>query len=654
MSIPVDIMAFDTETGLIMPGVITPPLVCVTWARRCIDAPEQMESGILDAVEGPVMIEQHLRSGGHVVGHNIAFDLAVLVEERAGLWPVVREAYEQGRVHDTMIREELIDCAQGTYRRAEVEDEDTGELVWKTVGYSLADCALRRLGLRMGGKTRAEQDLEDPWRLRYIELMGVPLEQWPEAATEYAVRDAEITLGLFWGQQDQWPEMPTEADQTRAAWALHAMSARGVCIDPEQLNAWAAMLRDKVREARALLAPTGIFRSDGSKNLNTLRALVRAAYEARGDSPPLTPKGDEVSTSYSTLVGAGSPELDAMAHLGALEKLLTAFVPALAKGLAAPLQARYTPIVATNRTSCSGPNLQQMPKVAGARECVVPRRGHWLASVDYSALELRTLAQACLDLLGESALAALFQADPNADPHILTAATIMGIDPVEAMAMKKAKDPAIKLGRQKAKAANFGYPGGLGARKFVAYAKASYDLVITEEEARSMRTAWMTTWPEVPRMQAWVSARLDPMTSEGTFALTRPTEEEGGSFVRGRSGYTNSCNFLFQGLAALGAKRALWRAVVDGPAHGCFPVVFVHDEIIAEVPDNPAGATHAAEWLAETMCAAMSTVCPDVPITAEPALMRRWLKAAEPVRDPATGLLVPWEPEPATTPASSP
>ncbi len=109
-------------------------------------------------------------------------------------------------------------------------------------------------------------------------------------------------------------------------------------------------------------------------------------------------------------------------------------------------------------------------------------------------------------------------------------------------------------------------------------------------------------------------------------------------------GFCDGANTLFQGLAADGAKNALFRV-----AHECYvdqgtalfgtrPVVFVHDEIIAEVPADI--AHEASERLAVVMCQAMAEYVPDVPITAKPALMERWLKAAEPVY--ANGRLVPW------------
>jgi hypothetical protein len=117
-------------------------------------------------------------------------------------------------------------------------------------------------------------------------------------------------------------------------------------------------------------------------------------------------------------------------------------------------------------------------------------------------------------------------------------------------------------------------------------------------------------------------------------------------FVRGDVGYTDGCNHLFQHLAAQGAKRALYRAAKEAYAEpdsaffGSRPVVFVHDEIIAEVPEGRAAA--ASSRLAQIMCEEMALLIPDVKITASPTLMRYWTKDAVETYD-TDGTLVPWE-----------
>jgi DNA polymerase-1 len=71
-------------------------------------------------------------------------------------------------------------------------------------------------------------------------------------------------------------------------------------------------------------------------------------------------------------------------------------------------------------------------------------------------------------------------------------------------------------------------------------------------------------------------------------------------------------------------------------------VAFLHDEFILEVPDD-VDLAHAANLrLMKHMVEGMKVYVPDVPIKAEPSLMRRWFKEAEPVFD-EKGRLRVWE-----------
>ena len=81
--------------------------------------------------------------------------------------------------------------------------------------------------------------------------------------------------------------------------------------------------------------------------------------------------------------------------------------------------------------------------------------------------------------------------------------------------------------------------------------------------------------------------------------------------------------------------------IKSSPLYGCRPVMFVHDEIIAEMPE--AQAPYAVEEMSRIIVETYQRYTPDVRITAEGHLMRQWNKSAEPVRNPKTNLLVPWE-----------
>ena len=79
-----------------------------------------------------------------------------------------------------------------------------------------------------------------------------------------------------------------------------------------------------------------------------------------------------------------------------------------------------------------------------------------------------------------------------------TAALIKGMS-VEAFKALEETDPsAFKADRQRAKAINFGVPGGLGAASLMAFAANTWGVVLTPEQATSLREALITkVYPEL-------------------------------------------------------------------------------------------------------------------------------------------------------------
>ncbi len=129
-----------------------------------------------------------------------------------------------------------------------------------------------------------------------------------------------------------------------------------------------------------------------------------------------------------------------------------------------------------------------------------------------------------------------------------------------------------------------------------------------------------------PRLQRAVRSFCD---RAGIFTMT--------GRLRAATGYCQRHNTIFQGLAADGAKLALWKLWRAGVR----VVNFVHDEVIAEVPED-ADLRTEAEKIRTLMVAGMKQVVPGLPVRVEYAAMRRWTKKAKPRFD-AAGRLVPWD-----------
>jgi DNA polymerase-1 len=255
-------------------------------------------------------------------------------------------------------------------------------------------------------------------------------------------------------------------------------------------------------------------------------------------------------------------------------------------------------------------------------------------------LEIYTLAQTCLWELGYSAFAEALRA--GQDVHMVVAAQILG-RPLEWCVANK-KDPEVKNARNAGKAVNFGRPGGLSAKTMRSYAVKSYGVSKTVEEWQSIIDIWNATWSEMPAYFALVN-RSESYPKSGLYNV----RYSGVPGYRALATYCSACNSKYQRLGAKVAKRALWYVFLacytrgaegSGALFGCRPNLFVHDQIMVEVPEGRSYA--AAEAVGALMNRAGRELLPDVPVPTEPILCRRWSKNAEAVRD-ENGRLVPWE-----------
>lgn len=594
-------IAIDTETWLIRPGCLAPPIVCLT----AYDGAESIILGPGDAIEDYVF--DLLGDDDLIVGHNLAYDLAVLVAAFPGLSASIWAAMAAGRFRDTMIRAQLIAIALDRY---EFDPITKGR-----PGWSLAALASRFLGV--------ELLKEDTWRLRYSDLADLSVLDWPPAAREYALKDAEIAYRLFRVFDTDYGEPADEVLQVRAAWALHLMSCWGMTTDAGAVE---VLRRETVQTARVLedqLQGTGFLRTarkpNGrcSRNLGAIRAHVAAVWL---DDPPKTPTG-QIRTDRDTLRLCDDPGLRGLAQYGEIEKAL-GFIT----GLQPLVQPRFTVLVRSGRTSSSRPNIQQVPRKGGVRECFVPRPGWRYVSADYSSVELCALSEVCHELFGYSEMGKAIAL--GQDLHVKTGAMILDMryDDAAALYAKRNGSPRLPIdiqavvdARQLAKAVNFGFPGGLSAETFVAYARSSWGVEIKEEEARDLKTQWLLLYPEIRAFFEYV----------GSQGPNHTVKQLRSGRLRGGLSFCNGCNTWFQGLAADMAKAALWEVsracyAPAGPLSGCRPVAFIHDEILMEAPAEQANAAAAA--LVEVMETAGKRWIKTVPITVEATVMERWSK----------------------------
>jgi hypothetical protein len=525
----------------------------------------------------------------------------------------------------------------------------------------------------------------------------------------------------------------SEAIQAKGAIALAAISRSGMFLDVELRDQVQERLRrrldDQVAELEKMPGSEGLFQRDRdgrvkmtergqvpSKRQATLRRLLTAAAEeiAADDGKPVAiPRTESGQVSTSTTewekLAVRHPFVRAWIELEQTAKTLQFFNP-----LSGPvIHPRYTTMVRTGRTSCSNPNIQNLPRKGGLREAFRPSPGHLFLTVDYGFIELRTLAAECEARYGESKLAGVIRA--GIDPHCYTAAMFEGMELNAFMALKTSADKEDRerfaTFRQRAKVLNFGIPGGLGVKALVAYAHSTYNVTLSLEEAAAFRerlirdvypelglyladdgmevladnlgVSVLTCWkrfdrkgdrspavvggirnvvrgkicradgkPYYPRYLDAVWSGLAELNRDAELApllVSRCASEELQKRlfrsrvttltgrVRGRVSFTQARNTPFQGLAADGAKLALWALVREGYR----VVAFIHDEVVIELPED-ADHTVEARRIEAIMNQEMERVTGDVPVACEYALSRRWSKKAKAVFD-ETGRLVPCE-----------
>lgn len=698
-------VAWDTETALIRPSLLSPPLVCLTWQES------GEEAHIVDSTAAKAQLESWLHNPNKLlVGHNLAFDIAVALEafgedlefrravfdaydgdRYAHVFGRARRAEGDGRCTDTMIRAQLLDIAGGCYRGRVGEKG-----VWIKHDYTLEAVAKRYAGLRLS---------KDAWRLSYAEFLGLPLAGWIDRAKEvqeraraklseletiphggksaeekalkkeieglremiasdpgqcivYPLDDARATLAVFQAQERHATYLKDQFRQARGHFALYLSSVWGIRTDPEAVEKLRAQVTEYFEKLEKELQVDGLVKPDGVRNTKAAKRLMIEVCKEAGlpirrteghaasgkckdaEGNPL-PDGHEdcyehVCLDSDACKATEDPRLLRYEEFSEAKKVLSNDVEMLLQGVLYPLHPRYG-LAETGRTTCSKPNIQNLRRFPGIRECIVPRPGKVFAQCDFPQLELYTLAQCCVKWVGFSKLAEALNA--GLDPHLAMAAQILGISYEEAA--RRIEDEDVDNARQTAKVANFGFPGGLGIDKLILFAKKTYKVELTREQALALKTTWFETWPE---MQLYF-ARINSKMVDGFADVESLFTER----FRGGATYCAACNSGFQGLGADCAKNSSWliqRAAYNELENALFNgrlVAFVHDEFIVEVDDTPA-AHDAAVELARLMVEGANEFLPDVPIPLskmKPLLMRRWSKKAKPVKD-EEGRLVPW------------
>ncbi len=528
------------------------------------------------------------------------------------------------------------------------------------------------------------------WRLRFNQLDGIPSADWPAEARTYAIEDASWARKVWEVQEgtrrDSGPgSINSAALQVYSDTALRLFSMPGFRVDKQQLAKVTALADQCLAKTEQGLRLNGILRGDGSCDTKVLLARVEEAWAKIGRFPMLTETGriSAGAEALEVLVGV-DPIIDLYSERQTYAKLHSAFLPNLQDG---HVWSNYDVLKETGRTSSFGNsdkakrkplypavNIQQIPKMEGVRECFLPPapdpvtapKGYVMCSADYKALELCSVAQVTYSLFGYSVHRE--KINQGYDLHTYLGSGMAKVLAPLAVGDAIDHDSAYKeLNRRRklkvkdsdegpeaenmrlwkkeagtwrnfAKPVGLGYPGGLGPATLVTLGRTTYGVEMTEDQATQFRDLWRQVYPEMPMYFNWVNKQIDPQHGSSDIFCY---ETQGYNRFRAGATYCATANGkAMQSLSADGAKRAVcWlaRAGAAGlPWDSAYALLsdsvnlaFIHDETLTAHPDDEL-LTERCLLQSQLMVEAMKLSMPDVLIEAEPACMRRWVKAAEP------------------------
>jgi DNA polymerase I-like protein with 3'-5' exonuclease and polymerase domains len=649
------------------------------------------------------------------VGLNLAYDLSCICTTDPSLYPAVFRLLEAGKATDCKLREQLMNLStSGRMDQLEIVDAQ-GRTFTKRLSYSMLSLAKKYLGLDMTEAKEDENawrlrysELDGLRRDQYPkEALQYALEDAINTLRIYLEQEKVLQNPNLHPR----PVVNTQEFQTLADFSLYQVSQRGFKVDKNRR----ARLEQEVAEALSPanmmpLYEAGILRpgspampyANGARNPDGTPKM-KAAVKDSVNTKALKALVEEVCRKNNikvktTPTGGISTDAEVLADISHLDPVLTVYEKRqgwlkivsteLPRMQADYIFTNYRSLVETGRTSSWGSSKEKGAPVASmnsqnvdprARTCYVARDGFVMVSSDYKALELVSLAQQMHRLYQSGAITLpsrlKLQLDAGDDPHSHVASQLakkfspefsklceqagaFTNDEVYALfyALKKYPEGSeeakfFKHWRKFAKPVSLGFPGGLAARTFVGFAKATYEVIVSEQQAEQMKEVWYQTYPEMRAFFAYVNNRLG---KGDEYSYTSPM----GMVRRGASYCAAANGFALQTPSAECAKWAVFqvvRACYDPTAmsvldpskpsylRGSYVLAFVHDELILEIPIGP--HTHeACMELKKIMENALIAGMPDMAkaVQANPAVMFRWNKDAEPVYDDKKRL-VPWD-----------
>jgi DNA polymerase I-like protein with 3'-5' exonuclease and polymerase domains len=547
-------ICLDTETDF-TPSHIVPDLATVqAYAGGCVAYLVP-----LDRLRS--FLNMHYDS--NIIAQNASFDIHVIEKY---LDKKLFDLYDRNKIYDTSVLYRLYHLA--------------------AIGFVPPRHNLKLISKKI---INVDLDKNNKVRCNFMQFKGAPLNEIPDQFVEYMIMDVVATFDCWFelasrvAEHDKYGTLLSHNIQVKGEYALSRIHQNGIRFDLERRDEWLKGVKVEMDKCAEITATYGFVR--GMKG-NKERMLSALDFLGIKDKLPLTEKGAisttaEVMAPYSNL-----PFVKAYLQFMELEKA-SSFVEGITNER---IHGKFNSILNTGRVSMSKPNLQQIPRDAALRNMFIPEKGKEFYIIDYSGMENAMLGQVLLKQIGYSRLADTVNS--GKDLHRFYASFLFN---------KPEKD-ITKEERQKAKAAVFGIPGGLGIDTFIAFAKG-YGLNLSVEEATDMKNKYFEAFPE---MRTYLNKAEDG----DVFTLT--------GRKRADATYCAVANTPFQGLGSDMAKIAMYNLTKAG-----FKIVnYIHDEFILEQDKSVDRYKEACKIMID----AGKNVAPDMLIEVDGGKADMWTK----------------------------
>lgn len=498
--------------------------------------------------------------------HNAAFDIHHLVT--VGVVSMDEVFSDSRIVHDTDL---LARCVLGA---------DNGPFGLKHLATELVDPAaataedaVLELMVSMGLIKKVDQKKKPDGAYYKVWL------SYPDPLELYALMDTRYTYDLFHILMDRATEQDLQVYdlERRAMPVVIKMEHRGVRLDQPVVERLSTEYTAEVATQQAFLANAADnpdFNPDSNQQIADLLLSKGVPLTATTDT------GDLRVDKWALERFKGHPVVDMVLAERTNSKFLSTYIgPMVGRDT---VHANVWQIGArTGRMSYSNPNLQNLPVRGGSelRSMFVPREGHAFVVCDYSSIELRLLAY----YMNDERLWGIIQ---DGDPFLWLGEQIYGTPDQDKWPVKRGP---LKNGF-------YALTYGAGGPKLAQTIGGG----MTDDEGRAL------------------AKNIKGTLGKPYYALNRRIKQQvrNAGYVRTLEKRTQYCepgkdylalNKLIQGSAADIMKRGLIYVAEALVPIGGYPLLVVHDEVLAEVP---LGQEHRGLEIVQTGMAAATNAFP--------------------------------------------